>query len=166
MAVAERGINRGVSWNQSAANDVLRQRKYGWQHFGIVSSAPGFRWTSRWDITGVQTQEFTPMSNTPNFGERGRFSSQCKTAAVLRLFRGEDLELVSREIGVTAATLSGGRDGFLASAQGALKSRPIDDRNGGIARLRAKVGELTTENELVLHRCRAECPFDPGMLRP
>ena len=88
------------------------------------------------------------MSNAPNSGERGRFSSQRKTAAVLRLLRGEDLELVSRELGVTAATLSGWRDDFLAGGQAALKSRPADDRDDEIARLRAKVGELTMDNEL------------------
>jgi hypothetical protein len=33
-------------------------------------------------------------------------SRQRKTAAVLRLLRGEDLELVSRSLGVTAATLT------------------------------------------------------------
>jgi transposase len=43
------------------------------------------------------------MSNTSNPGERGRFSSQRKAATVLRLLRGEDLELVSRELGVTVA---------------------------------------------------------------
>jgi transposase-like protein len=46
------------------------------------------------------------MANTSNSGDRGRFSAKRKTAAVLRLLRGEDLELISRELGVTAATLS------------------------------------------------------------
>jgi transposase-like protein len=101
------------------------------------------------------------MSDTPNSAERGRFSSQRKTAAVLRLLRGEDLELVSRELGVTAANLSGWRDGFLAGGQAALKSRPTDDRDDEITRLRAKVGELTMDNELLLQRCRAEHPFAP-----
>jgi hypothetical protein len=101
------------------------------------------------------------MSNTPNPGERGRFSSQRKTATVLRLLRGEDLELLSRELGVTAATLSGWRDDFLAGGQAALKSRPADDRDEEIARLRAKVGELTIDNELLLQRCRADRPFVP-----
>ena len=101
------------------------------------------------------------MSSAPNSGERGRFSSQRKSATVLRLLRGEDLELVSRELGVTAATLSGWRDDFLASGQAALKSRPTDDRDDEIARLRAKVGELTMDNELLLHRCRADRPFAP-----
>jgi hypothetical protein len=106
------------------------------------------------------------MSSAPNSGERGRFSSQRKTAAVLRLLRGEDLELVSRELGVTAATLSGWRDDFLAGGQAALKSRPADDRDDEIARLRAKVGELTMDNELLTQRCRADRPLAPRRRRP
>jgi hypothetical protein len=52
------------------------------------------------------------MSNTANPGERGRFSAPRKAATVLRLLRGESLELLSRELGVTAATLAGWRDDF------------------------------------------------------
>src|SRR3954447_19806718 len=47
-----------------------------------------------------------------------------KREAVLRLLRGEDLELVSRELGVTAAELSGWREAFLAAGEVSLKSRP------------------------------------------
>ena len=101
------------------------------------------------------------MSDTTNPGERGRFSAPRKTAAVLRLLRGEDLELVSRELGVTAATLAGWRDDFLAGGQAALKTRPADGRDDEIARLRAKVGELTMDNELLLQRCRGDHPFVP-----
>ena len=106
------------------------------------------------------------MSDNPNTGERGRFSARRKTAAVLRLLRGEDLELVSRELGITAATLSGWRDDVLAGGQAALKSRPTDDRDDEIARLRAKVGELTMDNELLLQRCRADGPCVPRRRRP
>src|SRR5438270_6217370 len=53
-------------------------------------------------------------------------SRQRKTAAVLRLLRGEDLETVSRSLGVTAATLSKWRDAFLAGGEAALASRPGD----------------------------------------
>jgi transposase-like protein len=101
------------------------------------------------------------MSSTTNPGERGRFSSQRKTATVLRLLRGESLELLARELGVTAASLDGWRDDFLAGGQAALKSRPADDRDEEIARLRAKVGELTMDNELLLQRCLADRPFVP-----
>ena len=43
---------------------------------------------------------------------KGRFS---KRATVLRLLRGEDLESVSRELGITAARASQWRDQFLAA---------------------------------------------------
>jgi transposase-like protein len=99
------------------------------------------------------------MSNNTNPGERGRFSAPRKAATVLRLLRGESLELLARELGVRAATLAGWRDDFLAGGQAALKSRPTDDRDEEIARLRAKVGELTMDNELLLPRCRADRPF-------
>ena len=106
------------------------------------------------------------MVHTSNSDDRGRFSARRKTETVLRLLRGEDLELLSRELGVTAATLSAWRDDFLAGGQAALKSRPADDRDDEIARLRAKVGELTMDNELLLQHCRADGPFVPRRRRP
>ncbi len=36
--------------------------------------------------------------------ERGRFSSRKKMEVVLRVLRGDDLDLVFREAGITAAT--------------------------------------------------------------
>jgi hypothetical protein len=46
---------------------------------------------------------------------RRRISARRKQSAVLRLLRGEDLELVSRELVVTAAELSAWREAFLAA---------------------------------------------------
>ena len=80
---------------------------------------------------------------------RRRMSARRKQAAVLRLLRGEDLELVSRELGVTAAELSGWRDRFLGAGEASLKSRPADARDAEIGRLQAKVGELTMTAELL-----------------
>src|SRR3712207_6447762 len=74
---------------------------------------------------------------------RRRMSARRKQEAVLRLLRGEDLELLSREFGVTAAELSGWRDQFLAAGEVSLKSRPADTRDAEIDRPQAKVGELT-----------------------
>jgi hypothetical protein len=106
------------------------------------------------------------MPNTPNPGECGRFSAPRKAATVLRLLRGESLELLACELGVTAATLAGWRDDFLAAGQAALKSRLADERDDAIARLRVKVGELTMDNELLTQRCRADRPFAPRRRRP
>jgi transposase-like protein len=86
--------------------------------------------------------------------DRGRFSARRKTEAVLRLLRGEDLDTLSRELGVTAATLSSWRDSFLDGGTAAIKSRPADDRDEEIARLRAKVGQLTMDVELLGQKCQ------------
>src|SRR4051795_354615 len=80
---------------------------------------------------------------------RRRMSARRKQDAVLRLLRGEDLELVSRELGVTAAELSGWRDRLRAGGEASLKSRPADARDAGIGRLQAEVGELTMAAELL-----------------
>src|ERR671938_1363035 len=85
----------------------------------------------------------------PTPEQRRRMSAGRKQQAVLRLLRGEDLELVSRDLGVTAAALSGWRDAFLAGGEASLKSRPADARDAEIGRLKAKVGELTMTAELL-----------------
>ena len=85
----------------------------------------------------------------PTPGHRRRMSARRKQGAVLRLLRGEDLELVSRELAVTAAELSGWRVAFLAAGEASLKSRPADARDDEIGRLKEKVGDLTMANELL-----------------
>jgi len=76
-------------------------------------------------------------------------SARRKQDAVRRLLRGEDLELVSRELAVTAAELSGWREAFLAGGEASLRSRPADARDDAISRLKEKVGDLTMANELL-----------------
>ena len=97
-----------------------------------------------------------PAERAKDAGEAGptpeprrRMSARRKQEAVLRLLRGEDVELVSRALGVTAAELSGWREAFLAGGEASLKSRPADARDAEIDRLQAKVGELTMTNELL-----------------
>jgi transposase len=85
--------------------------------------------------------------------EPGRFSARRKTEVILRVLRGEPLDTLARELGVTAATLAQWREQFLGGGQAALKSRPADERDEEIQRLRAKVGEITMNNELLLDRC-------------
>jgi transposase len=75
-------------------------------------------------------------------------SANRNQSAVLRLLRGEDLDLVSRELAVPAAELNAWRDAFMAAGETALKTRPADGRDVEIGRLKAKVGDLTMANEL------------------
>jgi hypothetical protein len=76
--------------------------------------------------TGVDSSERAHHAggggSTPE--RRRRMSARRKQDAVLRLLRGEDLELLSRQLGVTAADLSGWREAFLAGGEASLKSRP------------------------------------------
>jgi transposase len=78
-----------------------------------------------------------------------RFSAKRKLQAVSRLMRGEPLELVARELNVTAARLSFWRDQALLAAETALKERDRDARDDEIARLKGKVGAMTMEIELL-----------------
>jgi len=93
---------------------------------------------------------------------RGRWSAKRKFAAVLRLLRGEDLETLSRELGVTAATLSSWRDQFLEGGAANLKAREADVDNEETQRLKSLVADLSMSNELLrekIHRREAGCPL-------
>ena len=88
-------------------------------------------------------------------GRGGRMSRQRKTAAVLRLLRGEDLETVSRALGVTAATLTAWRDAFLTAGEAALATRPGTGEEFATERLKAELGEALIERDLLAEKVAA-----------
>src|SRR3989441_7541664 len=89
---------------------------------------------------------------------RGRWSAKRKAAAILRLLRGEDLETLSRELGVTAATLSGWRDQFLDGGEANLRAREADVENEETQRLKSLVADLSMSNELLREKSTAWRP--------
>jgi transposase-like protein len=96
-------------------------------------------------------------------------SRQRKLAAVLWLLCGEDLETVSRSLGVTAATLSGWRDAFLAAGEAALASRPTDGEALESERLKARLGAVMIERDLLHEKIAAlegGRPLGRGRPRP
>lgn len=93
--------------------------------------------------------------------ERGRFSSKRKMDTVLRLLRGEELDALSRELGVTAATLSTWRDDFLAGGQANLKSRSAEPADDEARELKTLIGELTIDNECLRALLRKHEERDP-----
>jgi transposase-like protein len=101
------------------------------------------------DGTGASQRGHHAGGDAPVPGRRRRMSTKRKQSAVLRLLKGEPIELVSRELGVTAADLAAWRDAFLAAGEASLKTRPADERDAEIARLKGKVGDLTMSNELL-----------------
>ena len=90
-----------------------------------------------------------PASGGVGLGRGGRMSCQRKRDAVLRLLRGEDLEIVSRALGVTAATLSRWQQAFLAAGEASLATRPTAGEEIESQRLKAKLGEMLLERELL-----------------
>src|SRR3954451_19817956 len=104
----------------------------------------------RWTMTTAATD-----ARGVGPGRGGRMSRPRKREAVLRLLRGEDLETVSRALGVTAATLAGWRDAFLAGGEAALATKPADAKGLEVERLRAKLGGAVRERELVAEKVAA-----------
>ena len=98
---------------------------------------------------GPGEAERAPGSVAVALGRGGRMSRQRKSAAVLRLLRGEDLETVSRELGVTAATLTSWHDAFLAAGEAALTTRAATGEELESERLKAKLGAALIERDLL-----------------
>ena len=91
----------------------------------------------------------TNQNDGMGLGRGGRMTVKRKRDAVVRLLRGEDMEMVSRDLGKTAAMLSKWREAFLSGGETALKDRPGDVRTEQIKRLEAKLGQMTMDNELL-----------------
>src|SRR3954468_24441468 len=91
----------------------------------------------------------TAASGGIGLGRGGRMSRKRKRDAVLRLLRGEDLEILSRALGVTASTLSGWQDTFVAAGEASLATRSTEGEALETERLKAKLGEMLLERELL-----------------
>ncbi len=108
------------------------------------------------NLTSGATEATAPASRAHHAGGGGavaggskRFSAKRKLTIVHRLLRGESLEAVSRAENVPVHRLTEWRDKVLGAAESALKERERDARYEEIARLQAKVGEITMDNELL-----------------
>ena len=110
----------------------------------------------------------TEEGSTNGWQKPQRFSARQKTEVVLRLLRGEPLDLLSRELGIPAARLTTWREAFLDAGQEALKKTPLDNRDRELGRLREKLGESTMEIELLrekIGRLETNRPLPPRRSR-
>ena len=97
-----------------------------------------------------------------------RFSARDKTEVVLRLLRGEALDLLSRALGIPAARIATWREAFFDAGQEAMKKTPRDSRDRELGRLREKLGESTMEIELLrekIGRLETNRPLPPRRSR-
>ena len=81
-----------------------------------------------------------------------RWSATRKREVVLRLMRGEAVELLSRELGLPVFKLEQWRQRAEVALDGALKEREVDPADGQLAAAMQRIGELSMENELLRAR--------------
>lgn len=100
-----------------------------------------------------------PETTLGPLGPKQRWSARRKRDVVLRLLRGEALDVVSREVGVEIYRLEAWRDQALAGMEGALKQRDSDPLADELKAAKLQIGELTMaveilrkEKEIVLRR--------------
>ena len=92
-------------------------------------------------------------------GQGQRWTAARKREVVLRLFRGEPLDLLSRELGIELYRLEKWRDAALAGMEEALKARNGDPLKAELDTAMQRIGELTMENELLWVRVRRPGPL-------
>ena len=120
------------------------------------------------ELPSQEARRATGEGSTKGWQKPQRFSARQKTEVVLRLLRGEPLDLLSRELGIPAARLTTWREAFLDAGQEALKKQPLDSRDRELARLRHKLGEATLAMELLhekIGRLETSRPLRPRRAR-
>ena len=73
------------------------------------------------ECQGAGAAETTHIAADPAPARRRRLTAARKQEAVLRVLRGEDVELVARSLEATAADVSSWRDAFLEGGSSNLK---------------------------------------------
>ena len=86
--------------------------------------------------------------------KKKRRSVTIKEQAVMRLFRGEDMELVSRETGFGLHELKQWRDKYTLAGKESLKSHPEDVRDKAIEQRDQLIARQALEIE-ILKKARA-----------
>ncbi len=85
----------------------------------------------------------------PEASREVRWSARRKEQVVLRLLRGESLDLLARETGQPAGRIAGWREEFLAAGREGLKTRPAPEGDRRLVDAQRKVGELQLEIDIL-----------------
>jgi hypothetical protein len=100
-----------------------------------MEEGEGSRWSAR--------------SDEPEARSEVRWSARRKEAVVMRLLRGESLDLLARETGQPAGRISGWREEFLGAGREGLKARGVGSDDRALADAQRKVGELSMEVDIL-----------------
>ncbi len=88
-----------------------------------------------------------------------RWSAGRKKAVVLRLLRGEPVDVVSREVAVPIYKLEQWRDRALSGIDAGLKERENDPLENALDEAKRRIGELVMEVEILQKERRAKRPL-------
>jgi transposase len=91
-----------------------------------------------------------------------RWSKRRKTEVVMRLFRGESLDDVSRDLGVEISRLDRWKAKALRGLEEGLREREGDPVQVALDDANRRIGELSMENELLREKARRSGAFWPG----
>ena len=98
-------------------------------------------------------------------GEVQRWSKRRKLEVVMRLFSGESLEDVSREVGVEISRLEKWRGKGIRGLEEGLREREGDPVQVALDEANQRIGELSMEIELLREKARRSGAFWPGRSR-
>ncbi len=119
-------------------------------------------------VDGVVVNEGERGSSTFSTGhgpligslERGqRWTVRRKQEAVLRLLRGESVELLSRELGVEVYRLEAWREKAMSGMEICLKERKGDPLQAELDTAMKRIGELTMQVELLEAKVERSVPL-------
>jgi hypothetical protein len=88
-------------------------------------------------------------SDEPQARSEVRWSARRKEGVVVRLLRGESLDLLARETGQPTGRIAGWREEFLAGGREGLKSRPLAIEDVALRDAQRKIGELSMQVDIL-----------------
>lgn len=94
-----------------------------------------------------------------------RWTAPRKAEVVMRIFRGESLDGLSRELGVEVYVLEEWRTHALQGMEVGLKSRQSDPLKEELDQAKRRIGELIMENELLTIKAGRAPSFRTGRSR-
>ncbi len=100
----------------------------------------------------MRTQKSKNESVTAPLGDGQRWSVGHKREVVLRMFRGESVDALSRELSVEIYRLEEWFERAIAGIDGSLKKRKNDPVQSELDQAMRRIGELSMENELLWQR--------------
>ena len=101
---------------------------------------------------GIEGDHGSPGNST----EYKRWSAHRKKDAVLRMFRGEPIDILSQELCIEIGRLEEWHDRALQGIEEALKFREGDPHTAELEAAMRRIGEISLENEMLRERIKKQ----------